>query len=118
MAFNKETGSSAGKKSKRGSSKEVKEIREVFSELLNDNKDKLQGWIDEVGETDPAKAIDLLIKLTSFVLPKFRQVDYQMANDNIINVIDLGPGTKPEPELDYSKLKEETLRDLIDNGFR
>jgi len=108
MAFNKETASSAGKKSKRGSGKEVKEIREVFSELLNDNKDKLQGWIDEVGETDPAKAIDLLIKLTSFVLPKFRQVEYVIPND--VNL-------EEEKELDYSKLKEETLRDLVDNGF-
>jgi len=100
MAFDKNTGSKAGKKSKRGSGKEVKELREIYSELLNDNKDKLQGWIDEVGETDPAKAVDLLIKLSSFVLPKFRQVDYELSNDNVVNVINLGSGVNPEYEMD------------------
>ncbi len=41
MAFDKDTGASAGKKSKRGSSKQINEIREVYSELLHNNKDKL-----------------------------------------------------------------------------
>jgi hypothetical protein len=35
MAFDKDTGASAGKKSKRGSSKQINEIREVYSELLH-----------------------------------------------------------------------------------
>jgi hypothetical protein len=34
MAFDKDTGASAGKKSKRGSSKQINEIREVYSELI------------------------------------------------------------------------------------
>jgi hypothetical protein len=35
MAFDKDTGAAAGKKSKRGSSKQINEIREVYSELLH-----------------------------------------------------------------------------------
>ena len=60
MAFDKDTGASAGKKSKRGSSKQINEIREVYSELLHNNKGKLQEWFDEVGKQDPAKALDLI----------------------------------------------------------
>ena len=72
MAFDKETGSKAGKKSKRGSSKEINELREVYTDLLDKNKDKLQERLDEVGKDDPAKALDLIIKMNAFVLPKYR----------------------------------------------
>ena len=34
MAFDKETARKAGKKSKRGSSKEINELREVYIDLL------------------------------------------------------------------------------------
>ena len=34
MAFDKDTGASAGKKSKRGSSKQINEIIEIYSDLL------------------------------------------------------------------------------------
>ena len=75
MAFDKDTGASAGKKSKRGSSKQINEIREVYSELLQNNKDKLQAWFDEVGREDPAKALDLMLKMSAFVLPKYKLVE-------------------------------------------
>ena len=75
MAFDKDTGASAGKKSKRGSSKQINEIREVYSELLHNNKDKLQEWFDEVGKQDPAKALDLMLKMSVFVLPKYKLVE-------------------------------------------
>ena len=75
MAFDKDTGASAGKKSKRGSSKQINEIREVYSELLHNNKDKLQAWFDEVGREDPAKALDLMLKMSAFVLPKYKLVE-------------------------------------------
>tara|TARA_B110000037_G_C16888737_1_gene411221 strand:- start:401 stop:679 length:279 start_codon:yes stop_codon:yes gene_type:complete len=72
MAFDKETARKAGKKSKRGSSKEINELREVYIDLLDKNKDKLQEWLNEVGKDDPAKALDLIIKMTAFVVPKYR----------------------------------------------
>jgi dsRNA-specific ribonuclease len=75
MAFDKDTGASAGKKSKRGSSKQINEIREVYSDLLHNNKDKLQEWFDEVGKQDPAKALDLMLKMSAFVLPKYKLVE-------------------------------------------
>ena len=75
MAFDKDTGASAGKKSKRGSSKQINEIREVYSELLHNNKDKLQEWFNEVGKQDPAKALDLMLKMSAFVLPKYKLVE-------------------------------------------
>ena len=63
MAFDTETGKEAGKKSKRGQDTQLKELRECYSEILENNKGNIQEWIDKVAETDPAKALELILKL-------------------------------------------------------
>ena len=93
MAFDKDTGASAGKKSKRGSSKQINEIREVYSELLHSNKDKLQEWFDEVGKQDPAKALDLMIKMSAFVLPKYKLVESKVLEESEPKVYTTSWGT-------------------------
>lgn len=116
MAFDQQSGSEAGKKSKRGQGKEIKELREIYSNLLKKNQDKLQNWFDEVGKEDPAKAIDLLIKMSAFVLPKYRQVEFDIVQEKNINVIDLGNGQNPKVQLfDYSSMTTEQLRILKEN---
>jgi hypothetical protein len=70
MAFNSESGAIAGSKSKRGADNQLREIREVYFNLLEDNSDNIQKWLNEVAEQDPAKALELLLKISSFVIPK------------------------------------------------
>ena len=70
MAFNSESGAIAGSKSKRGADNQLREIREVYFNLLEDNSDNIQKWLNEVAEQDPAKALELLLKISSFVVPK------------------------------------------------
>ena len=74
MAFNSETGAIAGSKSKRGTDNQLREIREVYFNLLEDNTDNIQKWLNEVAEQDPAKALELLLKISSFVIPKPKTV--------------------------------------------
>lgn len=75
MTFNTETAKEAGKISKRGSDSQLKELREVYSKILDENTDNIQTWLKEVAETDPAKALDLLLKIGSFVIPKPRTIE-------------------------------------------
>ena len=70
MGFNKETAKAAGAKSKRGTNEQVKELRGLFLDVLDNNKSNIQYWIDEVAEKDPAKALELLLKFSTFVIPK------------------------------------------------
>ena len=70
MGFNKETAKAAGSKSKRGSNEQIKELRGLFLDVLDDNKSNIQVWIDDVADKDPAKALDLLLKFSGFVIPK------------------------------------------------
>jgi hypothetical protein len=46
------------------------EIRQAYADLIHGNLDNITMWLQEVADRDPQKAIDLLIKLSPFVLPK------------------------------------------------
>jgi len=46
------------------------EIRQAYADLIHGNLENITHWLQEVAIKDPQKAIDLLIKLSPFVLPK------------------------------------------------
>lgn len=53
----------------------TKEVRQQFEHLLNNNVDKLQSLFDKVAEENPTKAIELILKVSEFVLPKLKAVE-------------------------------------------
>ena len=73
---NKGAASEAGKKGSRkgvSTNKTTKEIRDSFQMFVENNVSKFQEWIDEVGKTNPAKAIELVANLGEYILPKLSQ---------------------------------------------
>ncbi len=50
--------------------KATADAREAFKKLMEKNTPKMQKWLDEVAQEDPAKAMELMLKLAEFVLPK------------------------------------------------
>lgn len=50
-------------------------IRSAMAELAHGKIDKVNGWLDEVGDKDPARAIELFMELASFSLPKLKSVE-------------------------------------------
>ena len=110
MAFNTETAKQGGEKSKRGSDKELKQLRSVFTELLEENKPKLNKWLNSVADTDPSKALDLYIKMTSFILPKPRSIELDNIENKEQKIINLGNGINP---LEREKMIEELKYKLL-----
>ena len=51
------------------------EIRQAYADLIHGNLDNITMWLQDVAERDPQKAIDLLIKLSPFVLPKKTEIN-------------------------------------------
>ena len=99
MGFDKETAKEAGKKSKRGIDDKIKKIREFYSNFLENNIEKTQEWLDEVAINDPAKAIELLIKMSSLTLPKLKAIELkEEAEPRTYNIINLGVGIDPESD--------------------
>ena len=49
-------------------------VKEAYSQIINSNLDNVNGWIEEVGNSNPFQAIKLILKMSDFVLPKLSRV--------------------------------------------
>lgn len=62
------------------------DIKESFQQLVEGNLTNIETWLKEVAAKDPAKAIDLIIRLSEFILPKIKTIDLN-ANVNTPHII-------------------------------
>ena len=75
----------------------TKEIKQRYTELIQGNLDSIQTWLNATAAVDPSKALDFLIKLSPFVIPK--QVAQEVTFESPINIVIPGKDTpKPSPE--------------------
>ena len=69
------TGIKYGGREKGTANKATARLREAFTELLEGNMGKVQELFDKVAEKNPQKALELLLKLSEFALPKLRAIE-------------------------------------------
>ena len=50
--------------------KTTTETKIVIKNLLESNHENMSIWLAQVAEVDPAKALDIIIRLTAFIVPK------------------------------------------------
>lgn len=50
--------------------KATNEIKEAYQKLLENNLDNMSTWLAQVASKDPEKAIDLMLKLSEYIVPK------------------------------------------------
>jgi hypothetical protein len=66
---------------------EKDKIRRRFQELLTRNLNNIDTWIAQIAESNPEKAITLLLEFSTFVIPKLRsqevKVDADVKQENI-----------------------------------
>jgi len=60
-------------------------IKLHYTNLIEGNLTSIQQWLDRVAETDPRGALDFLIKLSPFVIPKKTESDITI--ESPINII-------------------------------
>lgn len=53
--------------------KTTKTVREMYTAFVEHNAEKAQALFDRVARKNPAKALEILAKLSEFVLPKLRE---------------------------------------------
>ena len=64
-----ESGNPAGKP-KGSVNKTTKEIREAYQKLTENNLENMSAWLALVAADNPEKAMDLMIRLSEYVIPK------------------------------------------------
>ena len=90
------TGIKYGGRQKGTPNKATVKLREAFTDLLEDNMGNVQELFDKVAEKNPQKALELMLKLSEFVLPKLRAIEVNnesaeaMHTSLNINIIDTG----------------------------
>jgi len=53
----------------------AEELKEAFAMVLEDRLPDLNRWLGQVAQDDPAKAIDLMIKLSNRFLPELARTE-------------------------------------------
>ncbi len=77
--FNSKTGAAAGKKSSRKNvpNKTPNEIREAYQLLIENNLTKMKTWLNKVAKDDPAKALEIMLKFSDFLIPKLSRTEIE-----------------------------------------
>ena len=89
------TGIKYGGRQKGTANKATTRLREAYSDLLENNISRVQELFDKVAEKNPEKALELLLKLSEFALPKLRAIEVNNEPEDKhtslnINIIDTG----------------------------
>jgi len=90
------TGIKYGGRIKGTANKATTRLREAFAELLEGNMCRVQELFDKVAEKNPQKALELLLKLSEFAIPKLRAIEVNNeSEENVhtslnINIIETG----------------------------
>ena len=78
---NKLAGSRKGKPNKA-----TKEIREAFKLLIEDNLPNMKVWLSDVAEEDPERALNILLKMSEFIVPKLQrqEIEHEIRDKQVI----------------------------------
>jgi len=50
--------------------KTTQEIRDAFQLLIENNQDKMQLWLNETAIEEPARALEIILKMSEYIVPK------------------------------------------------
>lgn len=89
-------------------SKKTKEIKEAYTNLIHGNIDGLMDMLNRVAIADPARALEILIKISPFVIPKKMEQDITIENPIKIQ---LPPNPNSVPDATADDETEETDQD-------
>ena len=93
--------------------KTTKHIREAYQKLTEDNLENMSIWISQIAAEDPAKAMDTMIRLSEYILPKLARTELTGNDgDDLFKNIKFEFGPSVEDRLDEQDYKDFDITDL------
>lgn len=90
-----------GGRPKGGANKVTRDVKEAYKTLLDNNLDKMQGWLNDTAAAEgPSKALGFMLKLSEYILPKLARTELSGPAD------DDGKPTKITVEIVSKPLQE------------
>ena len=78
MKFDSNTGREAGKKSKRGKSKTIEEMRSMVKDLVEKNIDQIE---KDLQQLEPKDRLDCLTRLMRYVMPTLKATEVKEVSE-------------------------------------
>ena len=83
--------------------KNQSDIKEAYQNIIEDNLPNVTAWLNDVAESNPAKALEFILKLSEFILPKMKATE-------LITDIAVEPTLTPEQRaIEIEALKKKLL---------
>lgn len=60
------------------------DIKEAYKSLVEGNLNNIEQWLKTVADKDPGRAIELLLRLSEFVLPKIKAIQLETEDNKHI----------------------------------
>ena len=55
--------------------KKTEAIREAYQKLTENNLESMSIWLSQVASEDPAKAMDIMLRLSEYIIPKLARTE-------------------------------------------
>ncbi len=93
--------------------KTTKHIREAYQKLTEDNLENMSIWISQIAAEDPAKAMDTMIRLSEYILPKLARTELTGNDgDDLFKNIKFEFGPSVEARLESEDYNDFDITDL------
>lgn len=90
---------SAGRGRKKGEiNKATRDVRLIIAKVAEKNAAKIEGWLTRIGRKNPAKAMDLYLRMLEYHIPKLTRAEIVRPDDKNQRVIDSSQLTAEQRE--------------------
>ena len=103
----------------KGSTNKIQdEVKQAFTMLLQNNVPQLEEWIGRVGERDPAKALEIYVKISERFLPQLSRSEVTGADGkDLFQSVSFNFITADEPDTDTEQLSAIQIPEQDPDGY-
>lgn len=112
MAFRKGQSGNVNGRPPGAKDKKQTDIKQAFQTIVEGNLQNIEKWLKEVATDNPAKGLEMVLRMSEFVLPKMK------ATDLTLDDINARPPMQIIVQDQETKREMERLKEMLNKGFQ